>query len=240
MNLPILIKNLYGKFEFTGLYSFEFVDSHRKTISEIFLLMPPKTKNMQEGTRATINPTYGRNYITDGGNSIKTINLSGECVFPMAGSVENPLASLTSGEELKGFNISLGLTEFFKLRFLLVRYRDYTMTRNAQVSVPDSAASNVPGMPALIRKVESLVNKKVGALYDQLKLIFHDYDMDDHFYCRVSNFTSKQSDSKYIVMDYDIELECYEVDNRQTHHFQPLKASLEGELDMTNLFLQGR
>ena len=236
MTLPDLIKHFYGQFAFSGLYSFEFVDKNRKSITEIFFMMPPKSKSTQEGTRATINPTFGRNYVTDGGNAVKTINLSGEFWFPHVGSTQNPTSAdiASFGEKINGY------AEMFKIRYLLIRYRDYTMTRNGQLSPLASGgdAATAAGMPALIKIVEDNMHKKIGTLYDQLRLIFHDYDMDDHFYCKVSNFIIKQTDDKYIVADYDIELECYEVDNRQHSQVVDRKLSLEAEIDASNFLLQ--
>ena len=234
MNLPQLIKQVYGEFSFTGLYSFEFVDAHRNTITEIFFMMPPKSKHVQEGTRTTINPTFGGNFVTDAGNSIKTISLSGECWIPHVGSTDNPLQG-SMGSDVSTNNLITGGAEFLKIRFMLSRYRDYTMTRNAQVDVPAAALNASPEIAILYEKVSNLVNKKIGALYDQVRVIFHDYDMEDHFYCRVSSFSYSQSDDKYLVIDYTAELECYEVDNRQsTLSGKVTKKSLESEMDIMN------
>ena len=147
MNLPALIQQVYGKFEFTGLYSFEFVDAHRNTITEIFFMMPPKSKSVSEGTRTSINPTFGGNFVTDAGNSIKTISLSGECWRPHVGTTDNPLMS-SSGKDLPTNMISGG-AEFLKIRFMLSRYRDYTLTRNSQVDVPSAAINASPEIAVL-------------------------------------------------------------------------------------------
>ena len=234
MNLPHLIQQLYGTFAFTGLYSFEFVDSSRSTICEIFFMMPPKSKDVEEGTRATVNPTIGGNFITDGGNSIKRVNLKGELWFPHIGSPDNPLAPNGAGLP----NQTDALTEFFTLRWMLIRYRDYCRTKNSKVDIPVASMQQRPEIGKLYAKVEDLVSSKVGAMYDQVQLIFHDYDMDDHYYARVDSFSSNQNDAKYVVMDYTISLECYERDDRQHPQTLQVMKSIESEIDTANYMLQ--
>jgi hypothetical protein len=178
MSLPLLFQQLYGEISFTGLYSFEFVDNFRNTVVEVFFMMPPKNKTTVENTRSTLTPTLGGNYLTDAGNSIKQVTLSGKLWFPHVGSPDNPLAITAAG-----LNKQIdGLTEFFKLQFMLIRYRDYTMEKNAAVTIPIAAMAKSSEIVALYKKVESLVNNKIGALYDQLRVIFHDYDMNDHYF----------------------------------------------------------
>lgn len=217
MNLPILMQHIYGEFTFSGLYSFEFVDNNRDTITEIFFMMPPKSKVMEEPTRSSTVPTLGGNYNIDGGNATKNITLSGDLYFPYIGSPDNPVAKNNAG--LK--NTLSGLEFFFLLRFMLVRYRDYTLTRNAKVTVPTTVMAVSKEIKTLYKKVAQRVKSKVGALYDEIQLIFHDYDMDDHFYCRVDNFSSNQSDDKHIAINYTINIECYEPDAGQ----KPMKVT---------------
>lgn len=211
MNLPILSQHIYGVFTLYGLYSFEFVDKNRNTITEIFFMIPPKTKNISEGTRSTVMPTLGGNYLTDGGNSTKKITLTGDLYFPYIGSPYNPVAPNNVGLE----GTIDGMTEFFKLRWMLIRYRDYTMSRNSKMNIPIIPMSESPEIIVLYRKIARNMVRKLGGLYDEIKLIFHDYDMDDHFFCKISNFSGNQTDSKYIAVEYSIELECYEPDTMQ-------------------------
>lgn len=234
MNITSVISSLTGKFTLTGLYSFEFVDKKRNTITEIFFMIPPKKKDMTEVTRSTTNPTLSSNYNTDAGNGTKTVNLSGELFFPYIGSPDNPVARDSDGLE----NQIDGMTEFFKLRWMLMRYRDYTMTKNSKMDIPTSVMNSSPQITALYKKVSKLVKNRIGALYDEVMLIFHDYDMDDHYYCRVDTFGSSQSDSKYIAVEYNISLECYERDNMQSAQTVEIKRSLNESVDIANVQLQ--
>jgi len=234
MNLPTLFKQIYGTFEFSGLYSFEFVDKDRETITEIFLFAPPKSKNNTEGTRSSITATAGSNFLLDAGNSIKPFTLSGELWFIKEESPDNPVAPNPEIFE----NTIDGLNGFLALRWMLVRYRDYTMTRNAEVSIPSSLTGLSSQIKTLYKKVSKLVKEKTGALYDEIKVIFHDYDMDDHFYCRVANLSATQTDSKLYAIDYSIELECYEPDLRQKSTSPEIKKTTNERLDLTNTQLQ--
>ena len=234
MQIPLIIKALTGQFELTGLYSFEFVDKQRNTIVEIFFMIPPKKKDLTEITRSTTNPTLSSNYNTDAGNGTKTLNLSGELFFPYVGSPDNPVAKDSSVLE----NQIDGMTEFFKLQWMLMRYRDYTMTKNSKMTVPSTVMNSSPEITTLYKKVSKLVKNKVGALYDEVQLIFHDYDMDDHFYCRVDTFSSSQNDSRYIAVEYNISLELYERDNMQSAQTVEIKRSLNESVDVINTQLQ--
>jgi hypothetical protein len=234
MNLPTLIKSIYGVITFTGLYSFEFVDRNRNTITEIFFMMPPKGKTVSESTRAIVMPTLGGDYVNDIGNAYKTISLSGQLWFNYVGSPDNPLAVNAVGLD----NTIDGLNEFFKLRWMLIRYRDYTMTRYATVDIPVTVLNQSRETTALYKRVSRLVNDGVGALYNEVKLIFHDYDMDDHFYCKVSKFDSSQDDSNFVAINYNIELETYEKDVQQESTTQKVKKETNDSVDSINIQLQ--
>lgn len=223
MNLPTLIKSLYNKVTFTGLYSFEFVDKNKNTITEIFFMCPPKKKMVEESTRSTTVPTLSGNYNNDAGNSTKNFTISGELFFPYVGSPDNPVARFNTDLE----NTIDGLNEFFKLRFMLIRYRDYTLTSNAKLKSPSELISISGEIASLYKAVSDKISKKQGALYDEIQLIFHDYDMDDHFYCRVDSFTSNQDDSRHLAINYTINIECYEPNSKKKEIIQTKKTTNE-------------
>jgi len=234
MQIPLIIRALTGTFELTGLYSFEFVDKKRKTITEIFFMIPPKKKEMTEVTRSTTNPTLSSNYNTDAGNGTKQLSLSGELFFPYVGSPDNPVARDGSALE----NQIDGMTEFFKLQWMLIRYRDYTMTKNSKMTIPSTVMNSSPEITALYKKVSKLVKNKIGALYDEIQLIFHDYDMDDHYYARIDTFSSSQSDTRFGTSEYTISMELYERDHNQISSNPEVKISLNEAVDAANTQLQ--
>ena len=197
-------------------------------------MLPPKSKSVSEPTRSTTVPTLGGNFNNDAGNATKTITLNGKLHFPYVGSPDNPVARDNAGLQ----NTIDGLNEFFKLRWMLVRYRDYTMTRKGRMTVPSSVMNLSPQIVALYEQVSKKVKSKIGALYDEVQLIFHDYDMDDHWYCRVDNFSSNQVDTEHIAVSYTITLECYEPDDAQKTIAvsQTKKSTNESVNDINNQF----
>jgi hypothetical protein len=198
-------------------------------------MTPPKTKTVSEPTRSSTVPTLGGNFNLDAGNATKTITLAGDLWFPYVGSPDNPIARNNSGL----MNTIDGLNEFFKLRWMLIRYRDYTMTRKGKMTIPDSVMGFSSQVVALYESVSKKVRERVGALYDEVQVIFHDYDMDDHFFCRIDNFTSSQVDSKYIAISYTITIECYEPDDAQkTISITRVKKTTNEEADIINRQLQ--
>lgn len=228
-SLPTLINHIYGVFQWTGLYSFQFVDKSRNPITEIFFLTPPKSKNVSEPTRSATIPTLSSNYNLDAGNATKPVTLTGTLYFPYIGSPDNPVARDNSGLE----NTLTGLEEFFKLRWMLIRYRDYTMTNKAQIMTPPNLLS-IPEIAKLHKTFAKKIKNRTGVLMDEIQLIFHDYDMDDHFYARVSNFSSTQSDAKHLAIDYTIEIECYEPDTGQKSTAMEIKQSVNESIDKVN------
>jgi hypothetical protein len=127
------------------------------------------------------------------------------------GSPDNPVARFNTNLE----NSIDGLNEFFKLRWMLINYRDYTLTSNAKLKSPTTLISLSSEIASLYNAVADRLSRKVGALYDEIQLIFHDYDMDDHYYCRVDSFSSNQDASRHIVINYTINIECYEPNSKQ-------------------------
>lgn len=231
MNLPSLIQEIYGITTFTGLYSFEFVDDRRRTITEIFFMIPPKTKTINEPTRSSTIPTLGSNYNLDAGNGTKQITLAGDLFFPYRGSSSNPVATWSDNLE----NTVNGLEEFLSLRWFLIRYRDYTMKKTGKITHPGTLNFPTANFAALYKKIESNLNSKIGALYDKVELIFHDYDMADHWFCRVENFSSSQTDAKYLAISYTIELECYEPNSKTMTVPETKKSTNESVNQITTL-----
>jgi hypothetical protein len=181
-------------------------------------LFPPTAKTVTEGTRASVVPTLSGNYVIDGGNATKTMDLSGEIYLFLNEAEKNHLWSGTKFYEEETGNRVIGLEEFLKLRWSLIRYRDYTMKKNGKLDVPLFIIGNT-WVKKLYDTVAKNLKKKygsVGGLYDQLQLIVHDYDMDDHFYCKVNSFTWSQSAERSLFVKYDLSLECYDVDDRQS------------------------
>ena len=206
ISLPVLTQKIYNELSMTGLFSFEFLDEKRKSITEIFFMQPPSGKTLEEVSRSSTIPTLSSNYNLDAGNGTKTLSLSGDLWFISVGSPDNPIARFPNDLE----NKIDGLNEFFLLRWMLIRYKDYTMTEKGKCLIPTSTMSLSPGLKALYKKVESNLSDKLGALSDKIELVFHDYDMDDHYYTRISDFSASMQAPDFLTVKYNISGECYE------------------------------
>jgi len=207
MSVQSILKAIYGTYVPTGVYSFEF-----KGVAEIFFLLPPESITVSEGQRAELLPTLGdgAGYLCDYGQEFKDIAISGSLNFFYGGSTRNPIDRVPDS----AVDLVDGYSEFIKLRFMLSRYRDYTMTKKGKLIAPDFS---LPGL-ASVKKLKGWVNKQVrdksGALADQVDLIWHDYDYDDHFKVKVDTFSLTRSKDDPWTVNYDISLKAYAVDDR--------------------------
>lgn len=215
MSLPKIVEILSGNVNLTGLYSFEFRNKDDQFLTEVFLLLPPEEVSVTEAPRSALHPTLTGGYLVDFGNDFKEISIRGQCHFFYANVPgTNTYPVLRENESPPIIN---GYEEWIKLRFLLSRYRDYTMTPGGKLGkfLPPFAVLNNPGMIgtiALIDKVKRNVGARLGALADQIKLVFHDFDEDNHFYVKVDSFKGTRSKSDPYTVMYDIALKAYRVD----------------------------
>jgi hypothetical protein len=214
MALQELVTALVGNYEASGLYSFEFAPVGKKrTLAEIFLLLPPESVTVSEPQRASLIPTLTGGYYSDHGAEFKDITIEGSVHFYYAGSPSR--AGKQYGITAKDIpnDVIDGFTEFMKLRFMLSRYRDYTMSPNGKLKTPNF--SSIEGLTALRDFVMEQIDKGRGALADQLELIWHDYDYDDHYKVKIENFTAVRSKDDPWTVKYTINMLGYEVDTSQ-------------------------
>lgn len=210
MSVQSIIKAIHGAYEPTGAYSFEFVSSSGRTVSEIFFALPPGNQSVSEGQRSGIQPTLSGSYITDFGNEVKDITISGSLWFFYQGDPENPVSRDPGDAKIDGYE------EYLKLRFMLIRYRDYMMTRGGKMIAPVFRGRGMTSVNALKSWVNNKIRTGEGALIDKLQLIYHDYDLDNHMYVKVENFTATQNKEDPHSIEYNISLKGYKIDDRQS------------------------
>lgn len=207
---------LYGSYEPTGMYSVEF--RNRKSgskITEIFFMLPPESVKVREKQRATITPTLGSGYIADHGNEFKDITVQGSSHFYYAGTARNPAAQYGAQNGAAPSDYIDGFTEFIKLRFMLMRYRDYVMTPNSKLIAPNfGSAPDLAGVNGLKAWVNNQLDDGAGALADDVECVWHDYDYDDHFKVKVDSYEAARSKDDPWTVSYDIQMTGYEVDDR--------------------------
>lgn len=209
-----LLFAFYGEYKATGAYSFEFRrhkpsgSSTADSIAEIFLLLPPGSVRWSEPALGEATKTIGGAFLTDFGAGFKRGTVEGECHFFYVGKART--GATGGGSPDDGFLD--GFTEFMKLRFMLSRYRDYTMTHDAKLFSPDFSGVPLASVNSLKKFVKNLVDDGDGALEDQIDVIWHDYDRDDHFFVRISDFASTQAKNDPWTIQWNVELEAYAVD----------------------------
>lgn len=206
---------LFGAYEPTGVYSFEFRKLNGDTIAEVFFLLPPETVTVEEPQRSALIPTLKGGYLVDFGQDFKEIKVGGSSHFYYAGSTKNPAKEYGSS-----FNIGVpgfidGYTEFIKLRFMISRYRDYTLTPDAKLIAPPFGTQELARVNNLKSFVKRAIDNGEGALADNMEVIWHDYDYDDHFKVRVSRLVITRDKADPWTIRYDIAMQGYEVDTRK-------------------------
>jgi hypothetical protein len=209
-----------GSYVPTGVYSFEYRTGSGRKIAEIYFMLPPKSISWDESQRSVLLPTLTGGYLSDYGNEFKSCIISGECHFYYVGNPKMPASAfgisggIGSAKIPAGFVNGLmdGYTEYRKLLFMCMRYRDYTLTRDGKIVAPDFSGQALASVNALKNHVRILVSTGAGALSDKIVTIWHDYDKDDHFFVRIANFRSVQEDSDPWSIQWTTELEAYAVD----------------------------
>lgn len=216
MAIQEIFKSLGATYEPTNAYSFEFRTVKGGFITEVFMILPPESYEVVEPTRSQLTKTIGGGYLNDYGSDFKQITIQGNLHFFYSGSPSNKGETFTRGDDFIN-----GFEEFIKLRFLVSRYRDYTMTpgsKMGKLTVPTALASNPQLFPvlALANKVRTNLAQNKNATYDEIQMFWHAYDDDDHFKVRVSEFKSSRSKADPFSIDYTISLEAYEVDGNRS------------------------
>lgn len=195
-----IIQALYGvAYTPTGMYSFEFFDKRGDQITEIFFFLPPETVSVSESQRAELIPTLRGGYYCDFGNEFKDISIQGSCHFFYATGRQN------------GFN------EFLKLRFMVSRYRDYTMTDDYRLIAENFGSEGNYDTDAL----KSWVEEHRHAIAEDIDVVFHDYDYGEHYYVKVDRLRIDRDKSDPFTVRYDIALKAYMVFRRDPNPTTP-------------------
>jgi len=193
--LAKLIQRFTGTYVQTGAFSFEYRSSDGKKIAEYLFLLPPESYRCVDSQRGSIDKTISGGYWADFGNEFKEISLAGSLHFYYnSNSHREPgLAAADSSSD--------GLMEFIKMKFMLSRYRDFTLTRSGRLVAPSFSGKAFADANALKKKAI----KKQGYNED-VDVIFHAYDFDDHFYVRVEKFEYNLDKSDPNTVNYNIQL----------------------------------
>ena len=215
MSLPELTMGIFNEYTPSGAFSIEFRDNSNNKIVESFFARPPTTYSVTEKQRSVLQKTLYGGFIGDNGNDFINFSVSGSLWFHALMSESNPL-SLSPDETFHD-----GLSEFFKLRFMVMRYRSYTMTKNSNLVTPSFSRRGLESALALKSAVNSRLDSSLGALSDQIKVVWHSYDYDDHYLARVDSFGYDIDANKDVfTVNYKIDFEAYSVDTLNSGNVQ--------------------
>lgn len=222
MAVPELLFAFTGHYEATGAYSFEFRERGGDTITEIFFMLPPENVSVSEPQRSALTKTLTGGYLADYGNEFKEVSVQGQSHFYYVGT---PRTARNYGRSFEATPEDFidGFSEFLKLRFMLARYRDYTMTEDSKVLAPDFSQKELADVAALKAFVEESVDDGDGVLADRVEVVWHDYDYDDHFLVKVDGFRIDRGKDDPWTIKYDFKLIAYGVDDGGNR--QPRKPS---------------
>lgn len=214
MPVQEVIRALGGTYQPTNLYSLEARPARGRGYGiEFPLLLPPGSVTYDEPTRSVYTPTLGGGFVTDHGNDVKRIEVEGQCHFYYVGSLagSDNLTRPLGGEE----TLLDGYSEFRRLRYAALRYRDYTLNPSNR-----NALEPLFGSPVLapVNAFQAIVNREIaagdGALYDRIALVWHDHDKDSHFHVRVERFRSSESARDPFTAFYTLTMEGIRFDAR--------------------------
>lgn len=215
MAVADILLALNGYYTPTGMYSFEFRNAQGNSITEVFFVLPPGSVTVSESQRSDLIPTLKGGYLVDFGNEFKDIQVQGQSHFFYVGSTKNPAGETDNSANANTENYIDGYSEFIKLRFMVSRYRDYTMTKNGKLmNAPALSLKGLAQTKALKKFVTDQIKNKEGALADKLEVIWHDYDYDDHFKIKVDNLSITRDKSDPWTVQYNMSLKAYEVDDK--------------------------
>jgi hypothetical protein len=150
------------------------------------------------GTNARIDSNTGNIAAQSGGDRIAQ-----EFVNRNALEASGALASF--GINVPGLGGLTGLDEFFKLRWLVSRFRD-------QYIMPAAVGETkkFPNTPDQSTKDLSIIldSMQGQVLFDKIAVVYHDYDDNNHFEVVFNNFSMRRSKEDPFTIFYDIDLIC--------------------------------
>ena len=218
----------------TAAFSFEFFSRNPingevgARIAEIFFLLPPEEYSLQEGYRVTINKTAAGGWVDDFGNDFKKLRVSGSLYsyytgFPATNATgitafgqdvaQNAMRAANAGIQsatggllnVPGLGGLSGLDEFFKLRYIVSRFRDLNQSMYGGARFP----ADPPPVAGATELYAAILTQMEGkALASQYMVLYHDYDDDNHFEVVFDDFSMRRDKGDPFTIQYNISMTC--------------------------------
>ena len=199
------------------------------SLTELFFLLPPEQYTMNEGYKITVNKTISGAWVDDFGNDVKDIKISGSLYSYYVGTPAKTSLGASSlppliknlqkqgsdlgnefkrlagsfasqiGLDIPGLEIISGLDEFFKLRYILSRFRDARSRENLKSD--QAIIKKFPELDLLLTKAQSQ-----KTLFNDIAVIYHDYDDNNHYEVTFNNFNMSRSAKDPFTIMYQIHL----------------------------------
>lgn len=199
------------------------------SLTELFFLLPPEEYTINEGYKITVNRTISGGWVDDFGNDFKDIKISGSLYTYFVGTpaktsfgtnalpplvrnlknqgigIANQFKKLAGsfasqiGLDIPGLEIISGLDEFFKLRYILSRFRDTKTKEN--LTADQAIVKKFPDLQILLARAQS---QKI--LFKDIAVIYHDYDDNNHYEVTFNNFNMARSAKDPFTINYRIHL----------------------------------
>ncbi len=200
-----------------------------RSYTELFFLLPPEEYSINEGYKITVNKTIGGGWVDDFGNDFKDIKISGSLYTYYVGTpaktsfaemnlpplvrnlkaqgvgLANKFKQLAGsfaaqlGLDIPGLEIISGLDEFFKLRYILSRFRD-TKTKES-LTADQAIVKKFPDLDILLASAGAQ-----KTLFKDIAVIYHDYDDNNHYEVTFNNFNISRSAKDPFTITYKIHL----------------------------------
>lgn len=200
-------------------------------LGEFFFLLPPENYSIDEGYKITANKTIGGAWIDDFGNDFKKINISGSLYSYYVGTpakttfaelnlppfirnmknqtlgIANDLKTFANsganavGLDIPGLGIISGLDEFFKLRYVISRFRDNREADAINRAADLQILKKFPELGSLVSQANS--GRK---LFTDIAVIYHDYDDNNHYEVIFESFNMSRDSRDPFTINYKIGL----------------------------------
>jgi len=208
-----IAQKLFGNVIQSNIFSFEFQfeSGGGPAILEFPFLLPPNSYNVSEGWLATEQRTITGGYIADYGNDFKKISFNSNVWFYYAG-IPASGGEIPNGWAGRGNTVGevTGQAEFLKLRYLLVRFRDYIRLSSGNfLETQPFTSEGYPEVDLFRIEIEKLIGQGKSVLSDNVKVIFHAYDYGDHFYVKLDDFAYSLSESDPHTVSIQVSMLAY-------------------------------
>lgn len=208
--MGVLQKALSG-YNPSGAFAFEIRKKNPVTgqfanvaLAKTFFMLAPESMTITEGYKIKVNKTISGAWVDDFGNDVKKISISGSLYSFFFGTARTNLDAYLNTEIASFVTGNYAINEFFKLRFIVSRFRDSWAGIETSREMFD-VSKNFPSLIPFTKEINKIrINK--GNPYEEFSFIFRDYDDGNHFEVIFDKFDMRRDKSDPFTVNYNIEM----------------------------------